>query len=606
MLLGVSFQAAELKSPVAIRSSASTRCTTSSARRASPACRTACRTRFRSRPRTRPASSGGSPTSGRPSAPRAGRGTACAPTSRRQRRPRRSAGAEARWPSEFGLDGDEAEAVWTCAAPRRRGCARCATTRSRSGVFGAPLLHRRRRAVLGQRPAGADRALAARRLLPGRRRTASSDGTPRLPAHPGARQPARQPPAASRHARASRARSTWRPRTSFFPSLAETLEHILAVDLYYLAALHGEADMERHWDEAPKRETLAALAAAQAASDQRFIDHVGGARRGGARRHRRDGPRRAAGSSATGAATSSPTCSTTRCTTAARRTRCSPAPRSQPPQLDEFLMPSEAHLRTDDLRALGWTEATLFALTAARGPGWRASTSRPSTSCCATRSPASSPARSSRTRCLGRRRHDAARGAAEARRRRPARPDVRRASTAAARPTRSTNLVFAEALSQSTFGGFIITVLVHTDMASPHLHHAGSAAQKARCMPGDHGGDDDHRGRDHRARRRVGCRRHPHDGDALGRRQRVDPQRHQALHHQRRPRRPVLRRRPHRRGPACDVDVHRREGHAGLSRRPRARQERLALVRHRRAGVRGLPHPGRATCSARRTAASTR
>jgi acyl-CoA dehydrogenase len=47
-----------------------------------------------------------------------------------------------------------------------------------------------------------------------------------------------------------------------------------------------------------------------------------------------------------------------------------------------------------------------------------------------------------------------------------------------------TNLVFAEALSQSTFAGFIITVLVHTDMASPHLHHAGSAAQKARYMPG--------------------------------------------------------------------------------------------------------------------------
>jgi len=47
-----------------------------------------------------------------------------------------------------------------------------------------------------------------------------------------------------------------------------------------------------------------------------------------------------------------------------------------------------------------------------------------------------------------------------------------------------TNLVFAEALSQSTFGGFIITVLVHTDMASPHLHHAGSAAQLAKYMPG--------------------------------------------------------------------------------------------------------------------------
>jgi acyl-CoA dehydrogenase len=46
-----------------------------------------------------------------------------------------------------------------------------------------------------------------------------------------------------------------------------------------------------------------------------------------------------------------------------------------------------------------------------------------------------------------------------------------------------TNLVFAEALSQSTFAGFIITVLVHTDMASPHLHHAGTPAQKAKYMP---------------------------------------------------------------------------------------------------------------------------
>ena len=47
-----------------------------------------------------------------------------------------------------------------------------------------------------------------------------------------------------------------------------------------------------------------------------------------------------------------------------------------------------------------------------------------------------------------------------------------------------TNLVFAEALSQSTFAGFVITVLVHTDMASPHLHHAGTVAQKAKYLPG--------------------------------------------------------------------------------------------------------------------------
>lgn len=45
-----------------------------------------------------------------------------------------------------------------------------------------------------------------------------------------------------------------------------------------------------------------------------------------------------------------------------------------------------------------------------------------------------------------------------------------------------TNLVFAEALSQSTYAGFIITVLVHTDMAGPHLHHAGNAAQKDKYL----------------------------------------------------------------------------------------------------------------------------
>ena len=47
-----------------------------------------------------------------------------------------------------------------------------------------------------------------------------------------------------------------------------------------------------------------------------------------------------------------------------------------------------------------------------------------------------------------------------------------------------TNLVFAEALSTSTFAGFVITVLVHTDMASPHLHHAGTPEQKATYLPG--------------------------------------------------------------------------------------------------------------------------
>jgi acyl-CoA dehydrogenase len=45
-------------------------------------------------------------------------------------------------------------------------------------------------------------------------------------------------------------------------------------------------------------------------------------------------------------------------------------------------------------------------------------------------------------------------------------------------------VVLAEELGRSTYGGFAITVLDHTDMASPHLHHAGTAEQKARYMPG--------------------------------------------------------------------------------------------------------------------------
>ncbi|HSG76267.1 MAG TPA: acyl-CoA dehydrogenase family protein [Burkholderiales bacterium] len=43
--------------------------------------------------------------------------------------------------------------------------------------------------------------------------------------------------------------------------------------------------------------------------------------------------------------------------------------------------------------------------------------------------------------------------------------------------------LLAEELGRSTFGGFAITVLVHTDMASPHLANAGTKEQIATYLP---------------------------------------------------------------------------------------------------------------------------
>lgn len=45
------------------------------------------------------------------------------------------------------------------------------------------------------------------------------------------------------------------------------------------------------------------------------------------------------------------------------------------------------------------------------------------------------------------------------------------------------SVVLAEELARGTFGGFTVTVLVHTDMASPHLVRYGSEEQKRRWLP---------------------------------------------------------------------------------------------------------------------------
>ncbi|MGE0555898.1 MAG: acyl-CoA dehydrogenase family protein [Gemmatimonadales bacterium] len=49
---------------------------------------------------------------------------------------------------------------------------------------------------------------------------------------------------------------------------------------------------------------------------------------------------------------------------------------------------------------------------------------------------------------------------------------------------RRATVLLAEELGRSTYGGFAITVLVHTEMASPHLARFGSDAQRRRYLPG--------------------------------------------------------------------------------------------------------------------------
>lgn len=147
------------------------------------------------------------------------------------------------------------------------------------------------------------------------------------------------------------------PRTSFFPSLWATLNHILIVDWYYIAALHREPDMRKAFASETPFDRMADLAEAQRVSDERLIawcdaadearldaevemdrgDHV---QRDRARHvlmhllthqihHRGQAHAMLAGTPI------------------------------KPPQLDEFVMPSDAKFHVADLAALGWSEADL-------------------------------------------------------------------------------------------------------------------------------------------------------------------------------------------------------------------------------------------------------
>jgi uncharacterized damage-inducible protein DinB len=149
------------------------------------------------------------------------------------------------------------------------------------------------------------------------------------------------------------------PRTGFFPSLAQTMNHILVVDVYYLDALEGVADMVARYDQFVPADTLQELAYRQRLSDERLImvcdrldaeaiDPVIVMDRGQGRQQRdRAGH------------------------VLAHLFMHQTHHRGQvhamlsgthikPPQLDEFLMPSDAPYRVEDMRELGWNEETVY------------------------------------------------------------------------------------------------------------------------------------------------------------------------------------------------------------------------------------------------------
>jgi uncharacterized damage-inducible protein DinB len=147
-------------------------------------------------------------------------------------------------------------------------------------------------------------------------------------------------------------------RVNFFPSLVQTLNHILYVDWFYVDALEGGTLGPKAWADEIPCPTMAKLLPAQESVDRRLIAFCDGlteaALAGETRMHRGDhvqvdrtdrvllhlfehqihhrGQVHAmlAGTDV------------------------------KPPQLDEFFMTAEAHLRADEFKALGWTEAGVW------------------------------------------------------------------------------------------------------------------------------------------------------------------------------------------------------------------------------------------------------
>lgn len=147
------------------------------------------------------------------------------------------------------------------------------------------------------------------------------------------------------------------PRISFFPSLALTLNHLLNVDHYYLAALHGDAAMRDIWASYVPAQTAAELAARQDRSDERLIAFCAGLT--AADEDRIVAFDRGAGIEAgprepLGRVLAHLFMHQTHHRGQAHAMLAGTA--VKPPQLDDFILLGDAALRGPDMAALGWPE----------------------------------------------------------------------------------------------------------------------------------------------------------------------------------------------------------------------------------------------------------
>lgn len=146
-------------------------------------------------------------------------------------------------------------------------------------------------------------------------------------------------------------------RTSFFPSIKATLNHILVIDWFYIDALHGGTLGPKAWDNPEPFDSVAALVREQALADDRLLAYceslTGDALASLVRIHRRDHVQIEAASDVLLHLFQHDTHHRGQVHAMLAGTSVAP------PQLDEFIVRGDAPTRAEDLAALGWSERDL-------------------------------------------------------------------------------------------------------------------------------------------------------------------------------------------------------------------------------------------------------